>query len=92
MITIHHAIDKICNAGAIKILHKGISAGIILSVISMAYYQIFVDDHKYGFIPNFYHVMCAIVLLVGSEIYHRLSVELTTFETSYPEVMLYQEE
>ena len=75
-----------------KILHKGISAGIILSVISMAYYQIFVDDNTYGIIPNFYHVMCSIVLLVGSEIYHRLSVELSTFETSYPAVTIYHDE
>ncbi len=85
-ITINHAVDKICNAGAIKIMHRGISAGIIMSVILMTYYQIFVDDEEYGLFPNFYHVSCAAVLVMGSEVYHRVSLEKPSFETEYPPV------
>ena len=69
LITINHAIDKICNAGAIKIMHRGISAGIILSVVLMTYYQIFVDDEDYGILPNFYQTACAVVLVIGSLVF-----------------------
>lgn len=86
IITINHAVDKICNAGAIKIMHRGISGGIIMSVVLMAYYQIFVDDEEYGLFPNFYHVSCAAVLVMGSEVYHRVSLEKPNFETEYPPV------
>jgi hypothetical protein len=93
IITINHAVDRICNAGAIKIMHRGISSGIILSVILMTYYQIFVDDEDYGLFPNFYHVSCAIVLVMGSEVQHRASLERPSFETEYPPVAdLYDDE
>jgi hypothetical protein len=92
LITINHAIDKICNAGAIKIMHRGISAGIILSVVLMTYYQIFVDDEDYGILPNFYQTACAVVLVIGSEVFHRVSLEKPSFETEYNQVMdLYDE-
>ena len=86
ILTINHAVDKICNAGAIKIMHRGISIGIIMSVVMMAYYQIFVDDEEYGLIPNFYHVSCAAVLVFGSEVYHRVNLEKSSFETEYHQI------
>ena len=86
LITINHAVDKICNAGAIKIMHRGISAGIIMSVVLMTFYQIFVDDEDYGVFPNVYHVSCAAVLVMGSEVYHRESLGKPSFETEYPPV------
>jgi len=86
IITVNHAVDKICNAGAIKIMHRGISAGIILSVVLMMYYQIFVDDQEYGFFPNVYHITCAFVLVIGSEVYHKVNLEKPSFETDYPQV------
>ena len=87
IIAINYAVDKICNAGAIKIMHRGISAGIILSVIMMVYYQIFVDDEDYGLFPNFYHMSCAVVLVMGSEVFHRVNLEKISFETEYPQVV-----
>lgn len=93
VITINHAVDKICNAGAMKIMHRGISAGIIMSVVLMVYYQIFVDDVAYGVIPNTYHTLCAVVLVVGSEVFHHVSLEKPSFETQYPQVAgLYDDE
>ncbi len=86
VITINHAVDKICNAGAIKILHRGISAGITMSVVLMVYYQIFVDDEDYGLFPNFYHVSCSVVLIMGSEVFHRVNLEKPSFETEHPAV------
>ena len=86
ILTINHAVDKICNAGAIKIMHRGISAGIIMSVVMMTYYQIFVDDVEYGLLPNFYHVSCAAVLVFGSEVYHRVNLEKPSFETEYRQI------
>ena len=68
-------------------MHRGISAGIILSVVMMCYYEIFVDDDEYGLFPNFYHISCAAVLVMGSEVFHRVSLEKPSFETEYPPVV-----
>ena len=93
VITINHAVKKICSAGAIKIMHRSISAGIAISVVLMIYYQIFVDDIDYGYISNAYHITCAAVLVVGSEVFHRVSLENPSFETEYPQVgVLYDDE
>ena len=67
-------------------MHRGISAGIIMSVVLMTFYQIFVDDEDYGVFPNVYHVSCAAVLVMGSEVYHRESLGKPSFETEYPPV------
>lgn len=85
-LSVHHAIHRICNAGAFKIMHRGFSAGIILSVVCMMYYQIFVYNVDYGFLPNSWHITCAVVLLMGSEVYHRASLEEPSFETKYLDV------
>ena len=93
ILIIGFAVDKICNAGALKIMHRGISAGIILGSVSMMYYQIFVDDRAYGILPNSWDITCSVILIMGSEVYHRVSLETPTFETVYPEVAdLYAEE
>uniref|UniRef100_A0A7S3QAP5 Uncharacterized protein n=1 Tax=Chaetoceros debilis TaxID=122233 RepID=A0A7S3QAP5_9STRA len=93
IIVIGHAVGKICNAGAFKIMHRGISAGIILSVVSLFFYQVFVDDVDYGFIPNTYHIICSVILVIGSEIYHRVTLEMPSFETNFPAVQsLYDDE
>jgi len=84
IIGISYAVGKICNAGAFKIMHRGISAGIILSVVALFYYQVFVDNVEYGVVPNVFHITCAAVLVMGSEIYHRVTLETPSFETQYP--------
>ena len=58
----------------------------------MPYYQVFVDDEDYGILPNFYQTACAVVLVIGSEVFHRVSLEKPSFETEYNQVMdLYDE-
>lgn len=93
IIVISHAVGKICSAGAFKIMHKGISAGIISSVVALFFYQVFVDDVDYGVLPNVYHITCAVVLVMGSELYHRVTLETPSFETEYPPVnVIYEDE
>ena len=60
-------------------MHCGISVGIILSVMLMTYYQVFVDDEDYGILP-IYQTACAVVLGIGSEVFHRVSLEKPSFE------------
>jgi len=93
IIIISHAVGKICNAGAFKIMHRGLSAGIILSVSSLFFYQVFVDDVEYGVVPTFWHITCAAVLVMGSEVYHRVTLATPSFETEYPQpTLLYDED
>jgi len=86
VLTVSYAVDKICNAGAMKIMHRGISAGILTGFSVMMYYQTFVKDFDYGFIHSSWHIACVIVLLMGSEVYHRASLEEPMFETTYESV------
>eukprot|EP00979_Chaetoceros_neogracilis_P006266 scaffold1264_cov263-Chaetoceros_neogracile.AAC.4 len=86
------AVGKICNAGAFKIMHRGISAGIILSVVALFFYQVFVDNVEYGFLPIVFHITCAFVLVIGSEVYHRVTLESPSFETRYLPVTQYEDE
>jgi len=92
IIIIGSTVGKICNAGAFKIMHRGISAGIILSVVTLFVYQVFVDNVEYGVIPSVFHITCAFVLVIGSEIHHRVTLESPSFETQYPPVTQYEEE
>lgn len=77
------AIAKISGAGAIKILHRGISSGIIVSVFFLFFYQVFVDDIDYGIFPTVFHCTCAGILVIGSEIYHKVTLDTPSFETVY---------
>ena len=86
ILSIGLAVDKITNAGAIKIMYHGLSGGIIVAICSMFVYQVFFfSAGEYGFALNFWHVICSIILILGSEIYHRVSLEEPMFETVYPD-------
>lgn len=85
-VSIDYAVHRIYNAGATKIMHRGLSAGIGAGVATMMYYQIFIDDDDYGLLPNSWQITCAVVLVFGSEVYHRVSLEEPSFETKYVEV------
>ena len=92
IIVISYAVGKICNAGAFKVMHRGISAGIIVSIVTLFFYQVFVDNVDYGVLPSVFHITCAAVLVMGSEVYHRVTLESPSFETQFPPVAQFEEE
>jgi hypothetical protein len=93
IIIIGVAVDKIVNAGATKIMYRGISAGIILAVIALFTYDIHDPDFNYGPVVDSLHLVCTMTLILGSEVYHRVSLQDATFETVYPEIEnIYEDE
>lgn len=82
------AVDKIVHAGATKVMYRGISVGIILAVIAMYIYDLYDPDFNYGFPVDCLHSVCTLLLILGAEVYHRVSVQDTTFETVYPEARI----
>jgi len=80
------AVDKIVNGGATKVMYRGVSAGIILSVISLYIYDLSIPDFSYGAAIDSLNLVCLLLLVVGSEIYHRVGLQDASFETVYPEV------
>lgn len=78
------AIDKL--AAATKVMYRGVSMGIIFAVILMFWYQIRDRWCQYGPLVSFFHLTSTAVLIVGAEIYHRVSLVDASFETVYPEI------
>ena len=72
---------------------RGVSVGIMVAVILMFIYQIRDQWCEYGPLVSFFHLTATAVLIVGAEIYHRVSLVDASFETVYPEIGdLYDEE
>lgn len=86
IIVIGVAVDKIVNAGATKIMYRGMSAGIILAVLALFTYDMHDPDFNYGPVIDSLMFFCALTLILGSEVYHRVSLQDATFETVYPEI------
>ena len=85
------AIDKL--AMATKVMYRGVSMGIILAVIMMFIYQIQDKWCDYGPLVSFFHLSSTAILIIGAEIYHRVSLVDSSFETVYPVIEdLYEEE
>jgi CRT-like, chloroquine-resistance transporter-like len=80
------AVDRIVNAGATKVMYRGISAGIILAVLVMHVYDMRTPTFNYGPAVDALNFACLIMLIVGTEIYHRSGIPDSTFETVYPPV------
>lgn len=81
------AVDKIVHAGATKIMYRGISAGVILAVASMYWYEFTLRVREnIGVVMDSFYAFCVVILIIGSEVYHRVSPVDATFETIYPEV------
>ena len=60
----------------------------------MTYNQVFVDDEDYGML--YFQIlpdsMCSCLIVIGSEVFHWVSLEIPSFETEYNQVMdLYDE-
>jgi CRT-like, chloroquine-resistance transporter-like len=84
IIAVGVAVDKIVNAGATKVMYRGISAGIIVAVLSMHYYDMQLPDFAYGPAIDALNLACLVLLVLGSEVYHRTGLQEATFETVYP--------
>jgi CRT-like, chloroquine-resistance transporter-like len=92
IIAVGVAVDKIIKAGATKVMYRGVSAGIILGVLIMHEYDMRLDDFNYGPLVDGLNLACLILLIVGSEVYHRVSLQEATFETVYPAVRGFEED
>jgi hypothetical protein len=88
IIAVGVSVDKIVNAGATKVMYRGISAGIIVAVLSMHYYDMHITDFSYGPAIDALNLVCLLLLVVGAEVYHRSSLQESTFETIYPIVVM----
>lgn len=89
IIAVGVAVDKIVNAGATKVMYRGVSAGIILAVLCMHAYDVRLPDFNYGPAIDGLNLVSVLLLILGSEVYHRVSLQDSTFETVYPEVQTY---
>jgi hypothetical protein len=92
IIAVGVAVDKIVNAGATKVMYRGVSAGIIFSVICLYVYDMHIPDFSYGPAIDSLNLVSLLLLIVGSEVYHRVSLQDATFETVYPEIDTFYDE
>jgi len=84
IVVIGLAVDKIVNAGATKVMYRGISAGIIASVILMHIYDLREPDFNYGASVDMLNLVSLTTLILGSEVYHRGNLlPESTFETEH---------
>lgn len=85
------ACDKL--AAATKIMYRGVSMGIMVAVVFMFIYQIRDKWCEYGPIVSFFHLTSTAVLIIGADVYHRVSLADASFDTVYPEIGdLYEDE
>ena len=92
IIAVGCAVDKIINAGATKAMYRGISAGIIVAVLLMYEYDMHIPEFNYGPVIDALNLISLILLVIGAEVYHRVSLSDSTFETVYPVLDLYEYE
>jgi hypothetical protein len=71
---------------ATKVMYRGVSIGIIFSVISLYVYDLHIPDFSYGIAIDSLNLVCVLLLVIGSEVYHRVSLQDAAFETVYPEI------
>lgn len=90
IVLVGHAIDKL--AGATKVMYRGVSMGIMIAVLLMFIYQIRDKWSEYGVLVDFLHFTSTVVLIIGAEIYHRVSLQDATFETVYPDLGSFYED
>ena len=67
-------------------MYRGVSIGIIFSVISLYVYDLHIPDFSYGIAIDSLNLVCVLLLVIGSEVYHRVSLQDAAFETVYLEI------
>lgn len=77
------AVDKIVISGATKVLYRGISAGVAVAVIAMLIVSLYDNNFNHGPLVDAIYFACTVLLIFGSEVYHRVSLDDATFETGY---------
>jgi hypothetical protein len=82
------AVDKIVNAGATKVMYRGMSAGIVVAVLCMHTYDMHITEFSYGPAIDGLNLACLIILILGSEVYHRVALKDLTFDTVYQTVQI----
>lgn len=85
IVVVNISVDKIVHAGATEVMHRGISAGIILGVMAMYAYEYLNPVLQYGSILIGLNLVCTCLVIVGSESYHSFGIHDNTFETVYPD-------
>ena len=83
IISVGVAVDKIINAGATKVMYRGVSAGIIISAVTLYIYDVNTPEFNYGPAIDSLNLVCVILLVLGAEVYHRCQLRDSTFETVY---------
>jgi hypothetical protein len=83
IIAVGVAVDKIIHAGATKVMYRGVSAGIIFSALLLYIYDQSIPDFSYGSAIDSLTLISLLLLILGSEVYHRVSLQDATFETVY---------
>jgi hypothetical protein len=86
------AVDKIVNAGATKVMYRGISAGIIVAVLTMHSYDMRISEFNYGPAVDGLNLVSVVMLILGAEVYHRVNLQGSTFETTYAEIPTFYDE
>eukprot|EP00548_Thalassiothrix_antarctica_P006809 CAMPEP_0194140676 /NCGR_PEP_ID=MMETSP0152-20130528/10195_1 /TAXON_ID=1049557 /ORGANISM="Thalassiothrix antarctica, Strain L6-D1" /LENGTH=301 /DNA_ID=CAMNT_0038839021 /DNA_START=541 /DNA_END=1443 /DNA_ORIENTATION=+ len=86
------AVDKIFKSGATKIMFRGVSIGIVLAVTAMYIYDIHDSDFNYGPLIDSLWLLCTVVLILGAEVYHRVTLSDATFETVHHSVLDYDDD
>jgi CRT-like, chloroquine-resistance transporter-like len=82
------SVDKIVNAGATKVMYRGMSTGIVMAVLCMHAYDVHIPEFSYGPFIDGLNLACLIILILGSEVYHRVALKELTFDTVYPLVQM----
>lgn len=88
VVAVGTAADKLVNAGATKVLYRGLSAGIVVAVLCMHAYDMHIVEFSYGPAIDGLNLACLIILILGSEVYHRVALQDLTFDTVYQPVVI----
>jgi hypothetical protein len=77
ILLMQYAMEKMCYAGAPRLIGHGMTWGILFGSTSMFFYG------GYDYSSLIFWIGCISILILGSEMYQQTSVKIDTFETVY---------